>query len=184
MAEALEKEVAFVLALIVLRDKAQGMRRWTPPLIKALAYGRPGRGGMVLYALLLVVAGWLLMMPVSPKMARITMERMQWRAPNFPVWAVQQISPAMYDFSNRGLHHQEDLRLAGLTLFEETQGNYFNHFPVRNLTWIERYQFQPLGIFGYYETKYQGMRLRSKYALEPRPEGGWNVVWKESEFTP
>ena len=173
-----------MLALKILRDKAQGMRGFTPPLIKALAYGRPGRGGVVLYGLLLVVAGWLVMMPVFPEVARITMERMQWRAPNFPAWAVQQISPAMYNFSNRGLHGRDDLPLAGLSIFEERQGDYFNHFPVRNLTWIERYQLQPLGTFGYYETKYRGMRLRSKYRLEPRPEGGWNVVWKESEFTP
>ena len=173
-----------MLALIIIPDKTWGMRGLAPPLIKALACGRPGRGGAVLYGLLLGVAVWLVMMPVFPKVARITMERMHWRAPNFPAWAVQQISPAMYNFSNRGLHGREDIALAEVTIFEDRRGDYFNHFPVRNLTWIERDQFQPLGTMGYFETKYQGMRLRSKYALEPRPEGGWNVVWKESEFTP
>lgn len=165
-------------------DNARDMGKGTPPLFKALACGRPGRGGAGLYGLLAVVAVWLVMIPVVPKVARLTMERMQWRAPNFAVWAAEQVSPAMYNFANRGLHGREDIPLEELTMFEDTQGNYFNHFPVRNLTWIERKQFQSQTVFGYFETKYQGMTLRSKYAVEPRPEGGWNVVWKESQFTP
>lgn len=160
------------------------MSRFTSPLVKAFATGRPGWGGGLLYALMVVVGGWAALMPVSNKVARATMLRMHLRAPNFPLWAVQQISPAMYNFSNRALQGPEDAPLAGLTVFEEHAGRYFNHFPVRDLTWTERQQYVPAGIYGYLQSSYQGTTLRSKYHLEPRPEGGWSLRWQDSAFTP
>lgn len=160
------------------------MRRLTSPLAKAFALGRPRGGGGLLYGLLLLVSGWVLLIPLSPAVARITMLRMHLRAANFSLWAVQQIVPSMYNFANQGIHSGESLPAEELANLDASDGHYFNHFPVRNLTWVMRHQFRPAGSYGYYQSTYQGITLRSKYHLIPVEEGGWDVVWEYSDFKP
>ena len=62
--------------------------------------------------------------------------------------------------------------------------HYYNHFPVRNLTWLERVNIDSnAGLWGYYISRFQGRELHTKYRLQAAPDGGWNVVRLESKFS-
>jgi hypothetical protein len=147
----------------------------TIPLLRAWRLGRPDGRLALMLVMLLGVAAWIVAMPFSEAVTRITMERMHLASPQFSTWAVQQISPAMYNFENRGFLSPDSLRLPNDAIFKNNDRGYFNHFPIRQLTWISRDQFGPGGIILYARSRYRGAEFQSKYRLEFRVEGGWNV---------
>ena len=158
------------------------MPRYTPPIVRAFSLGSPGAAGWCFYSLVIIVATWLALLPVNDKVAEATMRRMHLCSGSFAAWAPQQISPAMYNFANRGFLTTSNEPLATMNKFETIEGNYFNHFPVRSMIWIDRTQFWPLGVTGYYQTRFQGRELKTKYRLEPWQGEGWHVVLESSEY--
>lgn len=153
------------------------------PLFKAWSQGRPGFSAGLFYAMMGIVGVWSSGLLFVPAVVDATLQRMHLATSSFPAFAAQQISPAMYNFANQGWRAPEDVTLEQWNARNHDPGSYFNHFPVRNLTWFERDQVGPAGLWGYYRSRFQGRELHTKYRLEPSPEGGWNVIRVESKFS-
>jgi hypothetical protein len=153
------------------------------PLIKAFSLARPGWSAALFYGLMITVATWICLMLYLPMVAETALQRMHLATRSFPAFAAQQISPAMYNFSNEGWQEGMDMPLEKWRLQNVDHAHYYNHFPVRNLTWVERENLPLAGIWGYYCSRYQGRELWSKYELQPASEGGWNVLLRESFLT-
>ncbi len=155
------------------------------PLFQAFTLGRPDRWGTLFYTMLGFVALWpLLVLTVRP-IAREQMRRMHLANNSFPAFALEQLVPAMYNFSNQGYWSKIDVPLADWPweLPRDREVYYFNHFPVRNLTWQARAPFPAAGVWGLYRTQFQGLELRTKYHLQPAAGGGWCVMLTASSFT-
>ena len=153
------------------------------PLFKAVSHGRPGWSAGLFYGLMVAVGTWVSLLLFVPAVADATLRRMHLATGSFPAFGVQQISPAMYNFSNEGWQAGEEMSLLEWSQRNTDHLHYYNHFPVRNLTWLERENLGPAGLWGYYCSRFQGRELHSKYRLEPAAEGGWNVVLLDSKFS-
>jgi hypothetical protein len=152
------------------------------PIVKAMSHGRPGLAGGALYTLMGGVAGWIMLMLVSPAVRDLALERMHLATRSFPSFAAQQMVPAMYNFANQGHVDAADLPYVTCTQQPDFQPHYYNHFPVRNLTWELRDHYFT-DRWGYYSSRFQGRELRTRYRLARDLDGGWSVVRLESTFS-
>lgn len=159
------------------------MSKDKPALLNALATGPAPLSAWLLYGAVLTVAAWIVALPLTDRVAEATMRRMHLASDSFATWAPQQIAPAMYSFENRGMYSSEDVAVSQFTAWDERPGHFFNHFPVRSLTWTRREQFWPTGVWGYYRTRFQGRELLTKYRLEPWRGEGWHLIRVETEFS-
>ncbi len=113
---------------------------------------------VVIYALMVACAAWILFMPWVPAVAQASMRRFHLSTSSFLNWAIQQPIPSMYSFANTYEIRQwppsvsNDLvtdPLAGYSLdgagvakgddFGILHRDYINHFPARAYTFsLER----------------------------------------------
>lgn len=116
------------------------------------------------HCLLLLFAGWILLLPLSEKRQMIGLEAHHLRLTLFPIWAVQQLSPSMYNFAQRG-------KRMGLTQSPASPFEWVNHYPPRLIT------FGPsrLDLFSgglpvtfYFESSYRRQKLESIYQVYPQ----------------
>jgi hypothetical protein len=127
----------------------------------------------IIVVLAALIAVWLLWMPWSAEITRITMRRFQLQTESFLAWAVQFPIPAMYNFANEA---EIDAYPPGLVdpLFAESETRYLNHFPVRCITFADgRYHYLHEGRDRWItvETRYRGRSLESRFHAHVNPDG-------------
>ena len=91
--------------------------------------------GLILFGMLISVAVAAVSILFSQTMKEAALKRFQLASDSFPLWAVHQSVPAMYNFENR-VRFSNVISDGGV--FDESEKSYFqktvNHFPARSIT--------------------------------------------------
>jgi hypothetical protein len=122
----------------------------------------------------IVIAVWLLLMPIVPAIASATLQRFHLRTRSFPVWAIQFPIPSMYNFANR---YQVFEAPHGQS--EPTVDRYCNHFPARLMTFSDarfRYFRQSEDRWFTIESSYAGLTLQSRFHAKAKGARGFELV--------
>ena len=135
-------------------------------------------GFIAIVALLIVIAVWLLLMPLLPAIASSTLHRFHLRSESFVWWAIQQPIPSMYNFANR---FEVSRFPPGLVdpIFDDTEKRYINHFPLRILTFANtRYRFLLAGQDRWVtvDSTYRGQTLETRVHAKALEGGGFELV--------
>ncbi len=94
----------------------------------------------VFVGLVLLVAGWILLLPVSSEVQRIFLARFHLASASYGGWSLQQLVPSMYNFENRYWVSDHPVSQAELeTSVAQAKANglqagYVNHFSARVFT--------------------------------------------------
>lgn len=131
-----------------------------------------------------VIALWLLLMPIIPAIAETTMRRFHLRSGNFAGFAAQFPIPAMYNFAN-----QTKVKNVPPGFIDPFFGNldsdeslrYINHFPAREATFsIGRYNHLLDGRDRWFtlDSSYRGEKLRSEIRLKAIAKGRYELLRK------
>lgn len=88
----------------------------------------------------------------------------------------------MYNFENRASVVAADMPVTEFRAKKEYPGAFFNHFPIRSVTWALRDQFSNQGTYAYVRSRYRGRELYTKHHLTRHPDGGWQLALKERAF--
>ena len=148
-------------------------------------HARPDAGFVLVMALVVVTASWILVTPWVPSIARATMNRFHLRTESFALWAAQQPIPAMYNFANRYEVRQwpagltESLHLDQATSLGTVESRYINHFPMRTMTFANtRYRFLKAGEDRWLTitSTYRGQELETRYHVKPNGSGGYELI--------
>jgi hypothetical protein len=152
------------------------MKFGNSPLLQAFRSGRPDRVAWVIYACMSVCAAWIISMNFSESVQMATLRRFHLATENFSLWALQQVSPAMYNFANEGLVQEKQMPMDKLVGISHPPAGYFNHYPVRPLTWAFRNQIPACGYWGIFRSRFRNLEFRTKYHLT-RDENdlGWHL---------
>ena len=129
-------------------------------------------GMVAIVTLVVVIAGWLLLMPLVPAIASATLHRFHLRSGSFLTWAAQFPIPAMYNFANRyEVSEKPILEDEGVS---PSNQRYVNHFPVRIFTFADG-RYVHLRHEGdrwlTVESSYRGQTLRSHFHAERKVQG-------------
>lgn len=141
---------------------------------------------LVLIALVLIVGGWLTLLPVNRFVQRATLARFHMQTPQFWLWAAQQPIPSMYNCENKAqvvadLPKSESLQ----PIFADAAR--LNHFPYRLFTFGD-------GRFDYLkdarpkwlcvQSHYQRESLSTVWQATPLPGGGHLIREVSTTFDP
>lgn len=135
-------------------------------------------GFMAIVALLIVIAVWLLLMPLVPAIASATLHRFHLRSESFVWWAIQQPIPSMYNFGNRFEVREFPPGLVD-PIFDDAEKRYINHFPSRILTFANtRYRFLRDGQDRWVtiDSTYRGQTLETRIHAKAMEGGGFEYV--------
>lgn len=113
------------------------------------------------YSFLLLFGGWILLLPLSEKRQLIGLKGHHLRLFPFSVWAVQQLSPSMYNFAQRG-------KRMGPAQGQVRPFEWVNHYPPRLITFgPSRLDFFSSGspVTFYFESSYRRQKLESIYQV-------------------
>ena len=94
-------------------------------------------GFCIVVAMVVAAAVWLLLIPISSRVAMANMQRFHLANDSFAVWAMHFPLPSMYNFANT---FEVDDVPAGITndlSLEPGPQRYINHFPLRLLTFAD-----------------------------------------------
>ena len=144
-------------------------------------------GLTAILALIILIAVWLLLMPIVPAIAATTMRRFHLRSGSFARFAIQFPIPAMYNFSNR-----RDVKNFPPGLVDPILGliddgktsHYINHFPAREITFsVGRYHFLRHGKDRWFtiDSSYRGQTLHSTTHLRAREDSGFDFLRLEDK---
>jgi uncharacterized membrane protein YhaH (DUF805 family) len=141
-------------------------------------------GYRVILSLVIAVAIWLILTPLVPKVAAITMRRFHLNSDSFLTWAWQFPIPAMYNFANRYQFRQVPSSLIADGILSEfavpPTWRYANHFPTRVFTFSDgRLKQLRSGqtIWVDIESSYRGQTMRSEFELKPSGAGqGYRLI--------
>ncbi len=135
-------------------------------------------GFIAILSLLVLVAAWLLLMPVVPSIASSTMHRFHLRTSSFAWWVAQFPIPPMYNFANR--YETSDIPPGFVDpILESREKRYINHFPARVLTFANgRYQHLHHGTDRWLtiESSYRGQQLKTRFHAEPKEGNGFRLI--------
>lgn len=132
--------------------------------------------GLGLAAAVLLIAGWLVSLPLSPFTQKTTAERFHLRTGSFAGWALQQPVPPMYNLENRYWFARRPLSAEELTDSPpaDVESMVVNHYPVRVATFADT----RLRLFGtapegwlYVRSVYQQMELTSGFHVSRAGDG-------------
>jgi len=131
-------------------------------------------------ALVATIAIWLLLMPLVPAIASVTLRRFHLRTDSFVAWAVQFPIPAMYNFANRFEVRDSVADPSGDAMEDSAAPTrrMVNHFPSRIFTFGDgRYLHLRHGEDRWLtiESSYRGQTLRSQFHAEALPGGGFKL---------
>lgn len=140
-------------------------------------------------AMLILIGGvaiWILALPLSRTVQDCYLRRFHLATPSFPLWAMQQAVPSMYNLENRYWCCTEPVDAEHL--WDQKSGasvaksNMANHFPTRVITFGDARRFIRMnGESNFYiESKYRGRKLRSIYTLDSIGENKFELVREES----
>ena len=124
-----------------------------------------------------LIAAWLLLMPWVPGIAKHSLQRFHLRTPSFSVWAAQFPIPSMYNFANQ--YKVEQYPPGFVMMILDENWRYANHFPARVITFFAgRYDFLSSKQDRWFTLKssYRGQVLESRFHLEARAEGGYQLI--------
>ena len=134
-------------------------------------------GFNVIVGFIVLIAGWLLLMPWMPNLAKHSLERFHLRTPSFAIWAGQFPIPAMYNFANQ--YKIDEFPPGFVMMVLDENWRYANHFPVRVITFFAgRHDFLATKNDRWFtlRSSYRGQMLESKFHLEARAEGGYDLI--------
>ncbi len=139
---------------------------------------------IAIVALVLLNAAWLLLMPVVPAIASTTLHRFHLRSRSFPLWAIQQPIPAMYNFGNRFEVRKvpPDFISPGFLepIIDTNRKRYINHFPTRIFTFANtRYRYLADGQDRWLiiDSTYRGQSIETTIHAKPREDGGYDMIF-------
>ena len=146
-----------------------------------------------------IAALWVSLLPVSHWVQDRYFDRFQLQTTNYPAWAAQQLTPAMYNLENTYWFSPEVLSpeqrqeisrdyFVGLRGREDTSIppevparvhlDMINHFPTRTMTFVQSRAYlkqQREGYF-YFRTRYRGRQQDSVYQIRPVSEHQSEVI--------
>lgn len=143
------------------------MNFWVTKRIGRDSSGRRDYGMFAIITLIVLIAIWLIAMPLVPAIARATLNRFHLNTSSFVRWAVQFPIPAMYNFANRYEVRLEEGDLATPNVEAE---RLVNHFPARIFTFADgRYFHLRHGsdCWLLMESSYRGQSVRTCWHAEP-----------------
>lgn len=136
-------------------------------------------GFIGIIALVIGVAIWLLLMPLVPAIASVTLHRFHLRTDSFAGWAIQAPIPSMYNFANRFEVRDFPPGMVDPIFFEGAEKRYINHFPVRRLTFADaRYYLLRQGQDRWLtvDSTYRGQTLESRFHARHIGEGRFELI--------
>jgi len=153
-------------------------------------------GFYALVGLVGLVAVWLLAMPLVPTVAEATMRRFHLTTESFSLWSLQQLIPSMYNFDNR-FEVQRQPPDSGDPIFhslspweriaarERVKSGQVNHFPASRITSALAHTTYSGDLGDRWFTlitSYRGIEEKSYYHLQPREDGGFEMIRLERGF--
>lgn len=138
------------------------------------ADGCPDWGFGLVVAVVVVVAGWLLLLPISGGVQRIALNRFHLQSASFARWAAQAPVPAMYNFYNQGL--VEPLPW-DRTPWQQPFRWTMNHFPTRAFTFgDDRRQLcrSPRPMISL-RSQYRGQQLQTRWLVDEDARGRLSI---------
>ncbi len=138
--------------------------------ISASRADRDGHGFMLLSGIC-IIAVWLLALPFSPTIQRVTIERFHLRSGSFLGWVLQQPIPPMYNLENRIWFSKQPLKHSDLVDHprDGVETLMLNHFPARAATCADgrwsRLRYDQEGWL-YLRSRYQESEQVTAYRIE------------------
>ncbi|MEM1068964.1 MAG: hypothetical protein AAGI63_08725 [Planctomycetota bacterium] len=151
-------------------------------------FGQQRDYGMIgIMTLLVLIAAWVLLMPLVPAIAGVTLRRFHLRSNSFVSWAVQFPIPAMYNFANRyevnpatNSSDPDSSEPVDSDADELVVGErLINHFPVRIFTFADgRHYYLREGEDRWLTVRssYRGQTLESRFHADPDEAGDGYVL--------
>ncbi len=147
-------------------------------------------GFHALVGLLGLVAVWLLAMPFVPALTEATMRRFHLTTESFSLWSLQQLIPSMYNFDNRFEVQRQppdfgDPIFQGIHARERVASGQVNHFPASRITSAlanTTYSGDSEDRWFTLITSFREIEERSYYHLQPRKDGGFEMIRLEKGF--
>ncbi|MEZ6093585.1 MAG: hypothetical protein R3C03_05010 [Pirellulaceae bacterium] len=136
--------------------------------------------GATLLGLCAAIGCWLIVLPFSSEVQRVTLRRVQFDSPSFANWSTLQIVPPMYGLENR--YWFEPQKFSNGVPVEQPllEAGYINHFPMRIITFFDNRerllsQFDDSRIV--VESRYQDEVFSSCWSIHhDRAKGVFNLV--------
>lgn len=145
------------------------------PIVKAEPDGGTDWTLRAIIALLVIVAGWLLALPLSSHVRRVAMDRYHLQSGSFVGWAIQAPVPAMYNFYNR--YRLEPQPWDATPLSRPVSGT-INHFPLRLYTFgdtrarlLDDPNFRMLTL----RSDYRGDSIATRWVVNETADGGFEL---------
>ena len=139
---------------------------------------------LVLITVIVTAAAWISALPLSSAVQETFLRRFHLASGDFPLWAIQQTIPSMYNFENKVwispqqlMQHEidqldnDESRIINLSASDKrnVESSMVNHFPTRMATFAYRRSVLkriPNGYF-YLRSRYRGKEIKTTYELEP-----------------
>ena len=128
---------------------------------------------LCVYFFILIVDVIILSKAISPEIQKRFMRQFHLTTDSFGSWALLQFVPSMYNFANE-VWISSQLIPASDTISSAGQARWFNHYPLRMLTFhLDRglYWNNPSVQFIYLRSRYRDVELRSIYQIDRRENG-------------
>lgn len=148
------------------------------PKLRNSAANKPDFGFRAILLLILLVACWLLALPMSRFVQRASLNRFHLQTRSFALWAVQQPIPAMYNFHNR-----YEIRPSPWAKDSPGQAPFVrgtaNHFPLRLFTFgdnraifLRSPERRQIDIW----SSYRGEELHTRWTATPLSPKGFELT--------
>lgn len=108
---------------------------------------------------LLLFAGWILLLPLRETNQLSRLKAHHLRISRFPVWAISQLVPSMYNFAHRG-------RIMAPAGSPENSFEWTNHYPPRMITFNPFRHNLHSPVYFYFESRYRRQKLESIYQVQ------------------
>lgn len=150
---------------------------------------------LLLLAMLATVVTWVGLLPINRFVQDSYLNRFHLRTAQYPAWAAQQLTPAMYNLENTYWYSPDPLspkrrgelsqdyfgRLEGRGQQQPPDGvrmDMLNHFPTRTITFVQSRAFlkQHGGGHFYFQSRFRDRELISSFQIVPVSDTAAKVV--------
>ena len=168
-------------------------------LIKSIWFSRD-LASATLLTLIILAAFWIFLLPLNQTVQKTFLARFHLASSSFPIWAMQQPIPSMYNFENRvwispvpitqselnqafskgnNSNPRIGLPATHLTNLKTIETEQINHFPTRAFTfgktrWILKQQSEPR--YYYLSSRYRDVEHNSAFRLSPISDRQFGVT--------
>jgi hypothetical protein len=159
------------------RGALERARGWVPPIVQAIRAleRRPDRGATALYLACALVAGLVLLVPLSARLTRELAKVHHFRPSSLPAWVGLQVVPKMYSFANTcwiGPYPILDPAAGddGEARFAR-ESFWVNHYPARRLRFdAGRASLGLVPRFAYVRSSYRGRVETTAFTVQREPQ--------------